>query len=154
MRQALAFTAARTFYLMQTFLPYPDFKKSASVLDWRRLGNQRNECNQLLKALTEGGGWRYHPAALMWEGYEPALRRYRNTIIQEWVSRGYRNSIPLLRSGGRVRMPPWLGCPEFHAAHRSNLLRKNPEFYSQWGWDEPDDLPYVWPVLNEERKAG
>jgi hypothetical protein len=42
--------------------------------------------------------------------------------------------------------PPWLGDEAFHASHRSNLLRKNPEWYGQFGWTEPDDLPYVWPV--------
>jgi hypothetical protein len=45
--------------------------------------------------------------------------------------------------------PPWLGNPYFHAAHRSNLLRKDAEkgwgWYCNFGWEEPDDLPYVWP---------
>lgn len=33
-----------------------------------------------------------------------------------------------------------------HASHRSNLLRKEPEHYTQFGWTEPPDLAYVWPV--------
>ena len=33
-----------------------------------------------------------------------------------------------------------------HASHRSNLLRKEPAHYTQFGWTEPPDLPYVWPV--------
>jgi len=33
---------------------------------------------------------------------------------------------------------------EIHASHRSNLLRKNFEFYSKFGWKEPDNLPYIW----------
>lgn len=36
---------------MQTFLPYPDFSASARVLDDKRLGKQRVECLQILKAL-------------------------------------------------------------------------------------------------------
>jgi hypothetical protein len=28
----------------------------------------------------------------------------------------------------------------------SNLIRKNPQHYSQYGWTEPQDLPYIWPV--------
>jgi hypothetical protein len=43
-------------------------------------------------------------------------------------------------------MPPWWGDPAFHASHRSNLLRKDPVWYGQFGWAEPPDLPYVWPV--------
>lgn len=38
---------------MQTFLPYDSFKKSARVLDQRRLGKQRVECLQILGALTD-----------------------------------------------------------------------------------------------------
>lgn len=34
---------------MITFLPYPDFEKSAKVLDWRRLGKQRPETKQILE---------------------------------------------------------------------------------------------------------
>lgn len=40
---------------VQTFLPYEDFDKTASVLDRSRLGKQRVETLQLLKALTTGG---------------------------------------------------------------------------------------------------
>ena len=43
-------------------------------------------------------------------------------------------------------MPSWLGDLDFHASHRSNLLRKDPEWYGQFGWNDPHDLPYVWPV--------
>lgn len=39
---------------MQTFLPYEDFEQTASVLDRQRLGKQRVETLQLLKALTAG----------------------------------------------------------------------------------------------------
>jgi Pyrimidine dimer DNA glycosylase len=44
-----------------------------------------------------------------------------------------------------IRFPQWLGREDFHASHRSNLLRKDPEHYSQFGWTEPADLPYIWP---------
>ncbi len=53
---------------MQTFLPYPDFKRSAKVLDYRRLGKQRVEALQILKALqVENYGWRNHPIVKMWK---------------------------------------------------------------------------------------
>jgi hypothetical protein len=47
---------------------------------------------------------------------------------------------------GDVVMPPWFGDDRFHAAHRSNLLRKSPEHYRQYWPTEPDDLEYVWPA--------
>ncbi len=54
---------------MQTFLPDPDFTVSAQLLDTRRLGKQRVEALQVLRALTrESYGWKSHPAVLMWGG--------------------------------------------------------------------------------------
>ena len=133
---------------MQTFLPYPSFHASAAALDYRRLGNQRVECKQILKALHVGGGWSNHPATKMWQGYEKALSVYYNCIVNEWVDRGYKNNMPTLAVGVlySFELPPWLGNEEFHASHRSNLLRKAPEFYGKYEWKEADDLPYVWPV--------
>ena len=132
---------------MQTFLPVESFEESARLLDWRRLGKQRVEARQILRALEGDGGWSRHPATRMWEGHEAALRLYGNVVIREWVRRGYVNNMEILRSGGRIRMPPWLGSPDFHASHRSNLLRKDPGHYGALGWGEPTDLPYVWPVV-------
>lgn len=43
-------------------------------------------------------------------------------------------------------LPPWLGDEDFHRSHRSSLLRKDPEHYRPLFPDDPDDLPYVWPV--------
>jgi hypothetical protein len=74
---------------MQTFLPYPDFAQSARVLDARRLGKQRVETIQVLRALTVPGyGWRRHPAAAMWAGYEAALVRYGLDICGVWRAAG------------------------------------------------------------------
>ena len=59
---------------MQTFLPFPGFAESAMVLDSRRLGKQRVETFQILRALTwPSCGWKKHPAVRMWRGFVPAL---------------------------------------------------------------------------------
>jgi len=131
---------------MQTFLPYPDFRKTARVLDNRRLGRQRVEAYQILRVLSGlTRGWINHPAVLMWRGYETALSAYMNAMIEEWVKRGYRNQMLRVALEGDYEKPPWLGDPAFHAAHRSNLLRKEPDHYRRFWPHEPDDLPYVWP---------
>lgn len=136
---------------MQTFLPYPDFAESARVLDRQRLGKQRVEVLQLLRAiLVPGSGWENHPAANMWRGYEMSLRNYGMTICDEWFRRGYKDTCKLKLAHMVLpihdRVPHWLGDPAFHAAHRSNLLRKDPTHYGRFGWAEPNDLPYLWPV--------
>lgn len=131
---------------MQTFLPYADFRRSAACLDTRRLGKQRIEARQILRVLRGlSKGWAHHPAVLMWRGHEAALGAYMNAVIDEWVLRGYRNSIPKARVS-RYRPPSWLGDRKLHASHRSNLLRKDPEHYSRFGWREAPGLAYAWPV--------
>lgn len=138
---------------MQTFLPYRSFEKSAAYLDNKRLGKQRVECLQILKALTEPDyGWKNHPATKMWRGYERDLANYGLAICEEWIRRGFKDTcyqkIEAIRDQQELRTdyPAWLGDEKFHASHRSNLIRKDPEFYGKWAWDEPDYLPYVWPV--------
>ena len=132
---------------MQTFLPYPDFQKTAQVLDYRRLGRQRVEAYQILRTLSGlSRGWANHPAVRMWRGYEPALSAYMNSMIGEWIQRGYKNQMFLVILTEPYEHPPWFGDPGFHAAHRSNLLRKDPEHYRKYWPHEPDDLAYVWPV--------
>ncbi|UCF88114.1 MAG: MSMEG_6728 family protein [bacterium] len=132
---------------MQTFLPYSDFAASARVLDKRRLGRQRVEAYQILRVLAGmTRGWVNHPAVLMWKGYETALSAYMNTMIDEWEARGFRNNMYRVALETGFDLPPWMGDENFHAAHRSNLLRKDPMYYRTLWPEEPDDLPYVWPT--------
>lgn len=135
---------------MQTFLPYASFIESARVLDYRRLGKQRVEAMQILNALQgTQKGWVNHPAVTMWRGYEDALRLYHDVMIGEWIERGYNNNMPLLFDYERCPtdiLPDWIGNEDFHKSHRSNLLRKDPEWYLQFGWTEGPSLEYVWPV--------
>ena len=131
---------------MQTFLPYPSMGLSVRCLDYRRLGKQRVEALQILNALDgKSQGWVNHPATKMWRGYEAALRFYRDLCIEEWVRRGYKNTMQKEDAHRVIRLPPWLGDESLHASHRSNLLKKDPQHYGQFGWSEPHDLPYVWP---------
>jgi hypothetical protein len=137
---------------VQTFLAYADFSKSAAVLDNSRLGNQcYRECLTLLR-----GGWANHPASKMWRGYEYALCDYALALVREMERRGrwkpavierwrtyYTEYQAQLTNTG---LPSWIGHEPFHAAHRSNLLRKDPIHYGQFGWTEPDNLEYVWPT--------
>ncbi len=149
---------------MQTFLPYADFEQSARALDPKRLGKQRVETIQVVRALTRPGyGWANHPAVLMWRGFEEALGRYGFTCCAVWTELGFGDTCELtiatdLRTAGiaAVRtqeqlaaasaLPPWLGDEALHRSHRSALVRKDPDHYRPRFPDVPDDLPYVWPV--------
>ena len=155
---------------MQTFLPYADFVSSAAVLDDRRCGKQRVEAKQILLALgvpvgphdaTPGSRWRNHPAVKQWYGYERFLAHYAIAVCREWTSRGFRDSLTdqFVNASEWIRLtfsdispssvigvPAWFGNEQYHASHRSNLLRKSPGHYERFGWSEPQDLPYFWPV--------
>lgn len=132
---------------MQTFLPYPDFRRTARCLDPKRLGRQRVEAYQILRTLSGiSMGWSRHPAVRMWSGFELALSAYMNEMIAEWIRRGYRNNMFTIALPPEYPVPPWLGDPELHRAYRSNLVRKDPQYYGKYWPGIRDDLPYLWPV--------
>jgi hypothetical protein len=149
---------------VQTFLPFESFAETAAVLDQRRLGKQRVEVLQILRALARDDyGWRSHPAVLMWKGYEEALGAYGRAIIDAWNALGFGDTtwdsitaelnelgITAVRGQDELRalgaLPPWLGDPALHDSHRAALLRKDPEHYRPLFPQVPDDLPYHWPV--------
>lgn len=153
---------------MQTFLPYLDLEgcdtvydfylECAGNLDTKRLGRQRVETMQIMKALLTGKGWVHHPATKMWRGYEWSLLSYQAAVCNMWTGDcGFKDTclpktIDLYfhhvdYTGDLIyKDPPWLGDKAFHLAHQSNLLRKDPEYYGKRFPGVPDDLPYIWPV--------
>lgn len=147
---------------MQTFLPFPDFRTSLECLDTKRLGKQRVEAMQLIRALENPGSsrWENHPACKMWQGHIDMLKLYHDIAIDTWVARGFRNTMQKLckkaiseaefvlglQSFSISEVPSWLGHPGFHRSHQSNLIRKKPEHYSPLFPAIPNDLPYIWPL--------
>ena len=141
---------------MQTFIPYTDHYQTAGVLDDKRLGKQRVETLQILNALAGlSTGWVNHPATKMWRNHESALIEYGMVICQEWKNRGYQDSCQrkiwnvsknFRPNYGLVLYPSWWGDDWVHDSHKSKLLQKNYQWYSQFGWDVPLGLDYVWPV--------
>ena len=138
---------------MQTFVPSTNPAKCAEVLDRQRLGKQRVETLQLLKAIHTSSGWANHPAAKMWHGHELALVDYGLAICDEWVgNRGYKDTCrDKIKAYASVfkdssdYYPAWWGDEAVHASHRANLLRKLPEWYGDFGWGEDPSDPYFWP---------
>lgn len=137
---------------MQTFMSEPSVTKSLMVLDYKRLGKQRVEAKQILRALRgESKGWVNHPAVRMWRGYEGALVQYGIACCRVWLMCGYKDSLlPYFNEMAEEypdhTMPPWFGKEDFHRSHQSNLVRKDPDYYRRFYPDVPDDLDYYWPV--------
>ena len=149
---------------MQTFVPFASFEASARALDAKRLGKQRVEVIQIVRALTVPGyAWKSHPAVLMWKGYEEALGRYGLVMCKVWLELGFGDTcaatitadlatagIPHLRTEAELAeagaLPPWLFDEAVQQSHQSALVRKDPEFYRQRFPDVRPDIEYVWPV--------
>ncbi len=161
---------------MQTFVPYADFERTARVLDDKRLGKQRVETLQIIRALTwPGYGWASHPAVLMWKTYEEALGRYGLTCCEVWTERGFGDTcattmitdlraigVDHIRSQAELRaagaLPTWLDDESVLLSHRAALVRKEPMIYAERFPDVDPTIPYVWPVRSErvleaERRA-
>lgn len=133
---------------MQTFLPLPNYFESMKCLDPKRLGNQVwREGLTLIR-----GGWPNHPASKMWKGYEYHLGLYLLAGIDILSIRGkhyveIKNKIVVeMKKFKDTGKPWWLGDNRLHSSHRSNLIRKNPEWYGKFKWSESNDIPYYWPV--------
>lgn len=136
---------------MQTFAPYGrDIGAGFEVLDYKRLGKQRVETYQILRSLLGiSSGWLSHPATRMWDGNAAALAVYGLVNCDEWIYRGYNDSLRpkfehVVKSHrGSKRMPRFLDV--IAESHRSNLIRKDPEYYNHLWPNTPDNLEYVWP---------
>jgi len=145
---------------MQTFLPFPSFDESARVLDQARLGKQRVETLQVLRALlVPTYGWQRHPVTAMWRGYVPGLTAYGLATVRAWTERGFADTVgdqmlefapevdgvPQAELAAAGLLPSWIGDPAVHESHRSKLIAKAPEIYRPLFPGTPEGLEYVWP---------
>jgi hypothetical protein len=135
--------------MVNTFVTSDSVVECAKILDYRRLGKQRVEAYQLWRALMGmTKGWTKHPATLMWTGHTCFLALYCNTMIDEWVARGYKNTMQKLPCCKNPRPPWWWGWDPLMMSHRASLNRKMPTYYSfdvgeyaHWGYIWPSKVP-------------
>jgi hypothetical protein len=135
--------------MVVTFVTSSDPKETAKILDSRRLGKQRVEASQIIKALLENGkGWKNHPATKAWVGHIDALKDYCNVMILEWVSRGKNNTMKLYDDfPENPTYPPWYSNERIQLSHQARLIQKDPVFYKKV-FNPPDiylHRGYIWP---------
>ena len=135
---------------MQTFLPYTSYRECAKALDNKRLNKQILEAYQILNVLSGNsptGGWRNHPAVLMWKGHEYSLRSYAYTMIGEARKRGIKvdkNQENIANLEKRFsdrwgdRSPSWFGdntkLMRITTTHKANLFKKDPIYYAHFAY--------------------
>jgi hypothetical protein len=123
-------------------MPYgSDYSASAKSLDNKRIGKQRVETYQILRALLgESKGWTRHPATLMWKGHEFQLYEYQSAICTEWSRRGFKDTVMestkklIMEKGLRptYNAPDWTSIPALAITHRANLYLKDPIHYAKF----------------------
>ena len=159
---------------MQTFLPQIDYEVSARILDSKRLNKQILEGYQILNVLSgksKTGGWRNHPAVLMWKGYERGLWNYIQAMVYEAKYRGIKteNNEINLNNLKELCWENWGSkVPQYFqdtnilikivTTHRANLFKKDPLFYAPFQYavtsinnapccpDRKEPCKYYWPT--------
>jgi hypothetical protein len=161
---------------MQTFLPSTNFAWAAQMLDSKRLNKQILEGYQILNVLSgqsPNGGWRNHPAVLMWKNHEGSLLTYLGYMIKEAKNRGIKtdknedninNLVKKVGSNWNYKAPKWfyndLSAMRIVTTHRANLFNKDPLYYAkfQYATMSPYNTPccakckYYW-VTHEEKNG-
>ncbi|MBK7107432.1 MAG: MSMEG_6728 family protein [Ignavibacteriae bacterium] len=140
---------------MQTFLISPNPIDTAKILDDKRLFKQIVEGNQIANCLlVKETRWKNHPAVRMWKGYEFFLvNKYIDAMIYQWAiikkhkaekSIITHNFHKFIIKDYELQEPFWFS-EEFFLTHKSNLIRKNPNYYRPiFGYNIPDNLSYIW----------
>jgi hypothetical protein len=159
---------------MQTFLPQSNYSISARILDNKRLNKQILEGYQILNVLSgksKTGGWRNHPAVLMWKGFERGLWDYVQAMIAEAKSRGIKteNNEANLNNLKDICWDDWGNTiPDYFqdenklirivTTHRANLFKKDPLLYAPFQYavtslnnvpccpERKEPCKYYWPT--------
>lgn len=99
-------------------------------------------------------GYIYHPAVLMWLGFEDSLKEYLTAHIDVSISRGIKNNMERYDVTNSPR-PPWTLDPDFIARHRAILLHKEIDrhekpWYQLMSIFTENSIPrlYLWPYTH------
>lgn len=102
--------------------------------------------------LTIRFGYIYHPAVLMWIGYEESLKMYLNAHILASIERGIKNNMKIYEIPTDVIRPPWTYDHDFITRHRAVLLKKELDRHeTPWYQLKPEFMTipttvlYYWP---------
>lgn len=91
-----------------------------------------------------GDGLRKHPVLVLWHTYTEALGDYINAHIEEWIARGYNNTMKTYPVSSEVEYPPWCEDPEFHRRMRARLREKEYTWWEEYDAGQRKQQPEVW----------
>ncbi len=135
--------------MVNTFVISDDPTTCAQNLDRKRLGKQRVEAYQVLNIITgktDTKGFTNHPLCKMWYGFDKGLMYYINCMIDEWVKRGYKNTMKKYDDVCSDDLPWWYTNKQIQYANMASLVRKEPEYYKlKFIYpDKYESYGYIW----------
>jgi hypothetical protein len=127
--------------MVNTFILTNSPKKCVKLLDYKRLGKQRVEAKQIIDTIeNDSSGWKNHPVTKMWKDNIIGLKYYLNCCIDEWILRGYNNTMEkydlsefILPDGSydESSILPWFYFNlQIQESFKASLLRKDPSYYT------------------------
>lgn len=97
-------------------------------------------------------GFANHPAVRMWFWHETALKAYINAHIDEFVDRGFNNTMKRYQVPEIYSKPKWCQNNDFHKNHRAALLKKELDRKEKAWYDNKEEfrsagefVAYEWP---------
>lgn len=136
--------------MVNTFIISDSPRICASLLDYKRLGKQRVEAKQILDTIQNPSGWKNHPVCHLWKDNIDGLKYYINCMIDEWIRRGYKNTMEKYDISFKEEKDilPWFYYnKQIQNSMKAALLRKNPEYYKDiLTLDDSDYINhgYIW----------
>lgn len=133
--------------MVNTFVLSNCPRRTMELLDAKRLGKQRVEAYQIINALGNSStGWKNHPITQMWKDNIEGLKFYFNCSVDEWVKRGYKNTMNKFDNVSEDSLPWWFFNEQLQKTHKASLLRKDPVFYTPLFPLEKEyyDTGYIW----------
>lgn len=153
---------------MQTWLTRVSWRAASQDLESRQAVLQTIEAYDLFEYLLgysdESKEAPPAPLQRMWQGHEYSLGIYAMTmgervhklgikdeiffkthdLFQQWKKDAKEDGEPI----PSWVTPPWARDTDVMRSHRSNLVRRWPRQYSPIFLKTPDNMPYVWPLLD------
>lgn len=147
---------------MMTWMTRMSFFDTAADLEVDLLATSYYDSVGLFDFLVyqEGDLAENHPAVRMWQGYHVALGMYAAATASTLVVHGISVGLETMKMAGAVEemrreeeqpfvLPPWIKDTDVLRSHRSNIVRRWPEYADVWP-GTPERMPYLWPFVDDE----
>lgn len=148
--------------MLMVWLPYPNLRLSVHCLSAFHLGKQFADSVTILRVLAGhngGGHGKFVTTTSAWGHNPESLLVYSSFAHTELYKRGWTRDHPNPRTPegkkhfklpgewytDEYQVPDWVGVERIHASHRSYLITKDREWYSQFAWTEYESRVIVWP---------